>query len=99
MALPINIDDLINRRVVESARVEYKKNWNAEPIVHSICAFANDIDNWGGGYLIVGVEEEDGMPKFPVEGIRIKNCCKNAISLNRVIFPSLNTLRMKEKTF
>ena len=79
MALPINIDDLINRRVVESARVEYKKNWNAEPIVHSICAFANDIDNWGGGYLIVGVE--------------------NAISLNRVIFPSLNTLRMKEKTF
>lgn len=56
MALPINIDDLINRRVVESARVEYKKNWNAEPIVHSICAFANDIDNWGGGYLIVGVE-------------------------------------------
>lgn len=29
MALPINIDDLINRRVVESARVEYKKNWNA----------------------------------------------------------------------
>lgn len=70
MALPINIDDLINRRVVESARVEYKKNWNAEPIVHSICAFANDIDNWGGGYLIVGVEEEDGMPKFPVEGIR-----------------------------
>ena len=70
MALPINIDDLINRRVVESARVEYKKNWNAEPIVHSICAFANDIDNWGGGYLIVGVEEEDGMPKFSVEGIR-----------------------------
>lgn len=27
MALPINIDDLINRRVVESARVEYKKKW------------------------------------------------------------------------
>lgn len=106
MALPINIDDLINRRVVESARVEYKKNWNAEPIVHSICAFANDIDNWGGGYLIVGVEEEVGMPKFPVEGIRKeaidrinKELLQNAISLNRVIFPSLNTLRMKEKTF
>lgn len=28
MALPINIADLINRRVVENARVEYKKSWN-----------------------------------------------------------------------
>ena len=49
MALPINITELINRRVVENARVEYKRNWNPEPILHSICAFANDIDNWGGG--------------------------------------------------
>lgn len=51
MALPINITELINRRVVENARVEYKRNWNPEPILHSICAFANDIDNWGGGYI------------------------------------------------
>ena len=69
MALPINIADLINRRVVENARVEYKKSWNPEPITHSICAFANDIDNWGGGYIIIGVEEENGMPKIPIEGI------------------------------
>ena len=69
MALPINITELINRRVVENARVEYKRNWNAEPILHSICAFANDIDNGGGGYIIIGVEEEDGMPKLPVSGL------------------------------
>ncbi len=69
MALPINIIDLINRKVVESARVEYKRNWNPEAILHSICAFANDIDNWGGGYIIIGVEEEDGMPKLPVPGL------------------------------
>lgn len=69
MALPINIADLINRRVVENARVEYKKNWNPETILHSICAFANDIDNWGGGYIIIGVEEENGMPKLPVSGL------------------------------
>ena len=43
MALPINITDLINRRVVENARVEYKRNWNPETILHSICAFANDM--------------------------------------------------------
>ena len=46
MALPINISDLINRRVIESARIEYKGAWNPEPILHSICAFANDLDNW-----------------------------------------------------
>lgn len=69
MALPINITDLINRRVVENARVEYKRNWNPETILHSICAFANDIDNWGGGYIVIGIEEENGMPKLPVEGL------------------------------
>lgn len=69
MALPINIADLINRRVVENARVEYKRDWNPEPILHSICAFANDIDNWGGGYIIIGAEEENGMPKFPISGL------------------------------
>ena len=69
MALPINVKDLIFKRVVENARVEYKRDWNPEPIIHSICAFANDIDNWGGGYIIIGIEEENGMPKFPIEGI------------------------------
>ena len=36
---------------------------------HSIYAFANDIDNWSGGYIIIGVEEENGMPIFPVKGL------------------------------
>jgi len=49
MALPLNIDDLIHQRKVESARIEYKKDWNPEKVLHSVCAFANDIDNWGGG--------------------------------------------------
>ena len=52
MALPINMDDLINQRVVESTRIEFKGDWNPNPIIHSICAFANDIDNVGGGYLV-----------------------------------------------
>lgn len=69
MALPINIEDLIRRKVVENARVEYKKDWNPQPILHTICAFANDIDNWGGGYIIIGIEEENGMPVFPITGL------------------------------
>lgn len=52
MALPINISDLINRRVIESARIEYKGAWNPEPILHSICAFANDLDNWAAVILL-----------------------------------------------
>ncbi|MCD8133549.1 MAG: putative DNA binding domain-containing protein [Clostridiales bacterium] len=69
MALPINVADLINRRVIESARIEYKADWNPEPILHSICAFANDIDNWGGGYIIIGIDEDNGMPQLPVKGL------------------------------
>ena len=69
MAIPININDLVNRRVIENARVEFKANWNPEPILHTICAFANDVDNWGGGYIVIGVEEKDGAPSFPVAGI------------------------------
>ena len=62
-ALSINISDLINRRIVENTRVEYKKDWNPEPILHSICAFANDIDNWGGGYIIIGIDEVSSIPE------------------------------------
>jgi len=67
MAIPININDLIDCRVVESNRVEFKSDWNHTPIIHSICAFANDIDNVGGGYIVVGVEEKVGTPVLPVK--------------------------------
>ena len=43
MSLPLNIDDLIHQRKVESARIEYKKDWNPEKVLYSVCAFANDI--------------------------------------------------------
>lgn len=55
MAIPVIISDLINSRIVESSRVEFKADWNPEPILHTICAFASDIDNMGGGYIVVGV--------------------------------------------
>ncbi len=69
MSLPVNISDLLYQRIVESTRIEYKTDWNPEPVLHSICAFANDIDNCGGGYIVLGVEEKDGMPIFPVKGL------------------------------
>lgn len=85
MAIPVNIEDLINQRIVESTRIEFKSDWNPESIIHSICAFANDIDNMGGGYIVVGVEERDGSPVFPIKGIeqtridsiekKLRECC------------------------
>ena len=72
MSLPINIKELIEQRLVESARIEYKSGWNPEPIIHTICAFANDIDNWGGGYIVLGIEDEDGMPRIPIKGLSKK---------------------------
>ncbi len=52
MALPINIEDLLNKQKVESNRIEFKKGWNPAKIYQSICAFANDFDNIGGGYIL-----------------------------------------------
>ena len=69
MPLPINIEDLIRQRKVERTRIEYKADWNPEPIIHTITAFANDFDNMGGGYILIGVEEENGRPILPVKGL------------------------------
>ena len=69
MAIPINVEELLRQRVIESPRIEYKADWNPEPILHSITAFANDFDNLGGGYIVIGVEEQNGYPRFPVKGL------------------------------
>ena len=66
MALPISIEKLLSGGVVESSRIEYKEGWNPDAIYRSICAFANDFDNIGGGYIVVGVEEKNGRPMRPV---------------------------------
>lgn len=69
MPLPINIDELIHGRTVEWERIELKEGWNPKKVIHSVCAYANDFNDWGGGYIVVGLEEENGMPKFPPKGV------------------------------
>ncbi len=72
MALPINIEDLLNKRKVESNRIEFKSGWNPDKIYHTICAFATDLENTGGRYILVGVEQdENGVAKRPVKGLPI----------------------------
>ena len=69
MTIPISISNLINDRIIESNRIEFKSGFNPNSIIHTICAFANDIENIGGGYIVIGVEEKDGSPVFPIKGI------------------------------
>ena len=91
MALPINIEDLLNKRKVESNRIEFKSGWNPDKIYHTICAFATDLENTGGGYILVGVEEENGIAKRPVKGINendIDRILKEMVGYDAKISPS-----------
>ena len=69
MAIPTNIKTLLSGDVVEWARIEFKETWDAEASLKTVCAFANDLDNWGGGYIVIGVEENDGRPVYPLNGV------------------------------
>lgn len=73
MPIPVNIEDLLNKRKLESNRIEFKRGWNPDKIYRTICAFANDFDNIGGGYVLVGVEEENGVAKRPVVGVPMED--------------------------
>ena len=71
MALPINIEQLLKGNIVEWERLDFKEGWNPEDVVHTMAAFANDIHNWGGGYIVVGVKEQNGTPILPPKGLPI----------------------------
>lgn len=89
MGLPTNIKTLLNGNVVEWARIEFKETWDAEASLKTICAFANDIDNWGGGYLVLGVSDKDGKPT-ELKGIapeKIDSYLKDMLNKCKLIQP------------
>ncbi len=71
--LSINLDDLLHCRSVESERVEFKASWDPKTtgpqVLKTICAFANDLHNLNGGYVVIGVEERDGRAALPPSGL------------------------------
>lgn len=92
MALAININDLLNKQKIESNRIEFKKGWNPAGIYHSVCAFANDFDDLGGGYIVVGVDTDEatGVAIRPVEGIpteKIDGILQEMVGYNNKISP------------
>ncbi len=69
MPLPRDITTLLEGRTVEWERLEFKKGWNPADVLRTMCAFANDFHNLGGGYIVIGVSEQDGRPVLPPEGL------------------------------
>ncbi|MEX2411504.1 MAG: ATP-binding protein, partial [Candidatus Paceibacterota bacterium] len=91
MTLPINIEKLIKGKVVETGRIEYKAGWNPEDVIHTMCAFANDINNLGGGYIVIGVEEKEGVPQLPPVGLQknqLDAIQKKLVELSNLIQPA-----------
>ena len=71
--LSVNLHDLLRGLNVETERLEFKSGWNAErtgpQILSTICAFANDFNNLNGGYVVLGVEEDNGQVVLPPRGL------------------------------
>jgi len=74
--IPLKLETLLKGRVVESDRVEYKKSWNPNDVVQTICAYANDWGNVNGGYVVIGIAEENGLPILPPEGLPVTSLDK-----------------------
>lgn len=72
-SLPINLESLIHGRSVESSRIEFKATWNQvirSAVIRTVCAFANDLLNQNGGYIVLGVEQDEhGNPMLPPRGL------------------------------
>ncbi|MEI6576801.1 MAG: RNA-binding domain-containing protein [Bacteroidota bacterium] len=93
MPLPINISQLLNGNIIENERIEFKEGWNPDAVYRSVCAFANDFENIGGGYIFIGVEEENGIAKRPVKGLPLDQLDviqKQMIGLNNLVKPGYN---------
>lgn len=71
--LPINLEDVLYLRGVESARVEFKAGWDESTtglqVLHTICAFANDFHGLNGGYIVIGVAQDQGRAVLPPRGL------------------------------
>lgn len=68
MSILVSIENLLSGSFVEGTRMEFKEGWNPTTVMRSICAFANDFENEGSGYIVMGVVEENGKALKPVKG-------------------------------
>lgn len=77
MAAPFqSAKSLLEEARVESFQLEFKAGWDEHTkpaIIRTICAFANDLLNHNGGYVIVGVEDAGGSAALPPKGLPLES--------------------------
>lgn len=89
-SLPIDIEHILNGQAIENNRIEFKEGWNPKTIYRSICAFANDFENIGGGYIVIGVQENNGCAVRPVKGLNVNQIDKiqrDMLNFNKLVSP------------
>ncbi len=74
LILPVGLSEILRPgRAIESSKVEFKASWDEKTtgaqILRTICAFANDLQNLNGGYIVLGVEACDGLGVLPPKGL------------------------------
>lgn len=104
MALPISVEEILFSGNVEDERIEYKTGGVLESIIHTICAFANDIENNDGGYIFLGIKAINGKPVYPPVGIeedKLDSLQQRLLELCHMIepfyFPSLEICTVQGK--
>lgn len=68
MKLPTSIENILNENIVENARLELKKNWNPEPILHTKNMIARKYRNRRIGEFLKELKltegRNTGVPKI-----------------------------------
>jgi ATP-dependent DNA helicase RecG len=99
--LPVNLENLLHARSIESNRIEFKAGWDERiktSVVRTVSAFANDLLNLGGGYVVLGVREEGGRAVLPPVGLagldlerlqkEVRGACKRIVpDYTPILFP------------
>jgi ATP-dependent DNA helicase RecG len=87
---PVPSVDLRQLSLRESEQIEWKENVaDINDVVETLCAFANDLANLGGGYVVCGAKEEKdehGFSRFGRTGLtaaRLKEVEGRTLSLCR----------------
>jgi ATP-dependent DNA helicase RecG len=100
--LPLKVDDLINGKIVENIRIEYKATLDEHTkpkIIETIAAFANDLYNLNGGYIILGIKAPDGTPILPpigLEGSKLESIQRDIRIACKKIDPEYQPLYIPE---
>ena len=92
MSIPITIEKLLNESIAQPARIEFKESWNPDTTLKTISAFANDFDNYGGGYILIGIKENQGKIDLSNSGLNINEI--NSIEFKNVSFSYDNKINI-----